>query len=490
MNTYKDEAKLLPYELNYDRPQIPELSPQPIEESLWHTVTSSFLVLQKCMPIILFYLLSQVISKTYLPESRGKFLMEMIVIIIPTVIFADPINQYHMHLVNFFLITFVCISLIRIYKCDAHQRVYVIGANRPFIITLVRATINILATIYILFGENVKVTQNSYAISESYGICLKDMGIGLYVFSMGIVQRKSRRYERLKRNTCILLTLGLIRFICTQFFNIDQDIHEYGSHWNGFITMALTNIGGTYIYESLRSPKDRLFGGVAFMIFHQVMLHFMTEAIILNEDKPRDTLPDANREGIYSYSGFLALYLLSTFIGDCLRPRPKNVILFYNEALRMFKELAVLVLSLWGMVIVCHYTTSFSRVLCNTGYVVFVLAIATTMTFLAMLVFHVILNTLWFTTEFKKYGRIYMGRIIKKADLPYYRDFFPSIVGIMSRNGWVAIAMSYTYAHFWSLLRPHEVKHFEETLFVIGCTISVILVNYALQLAARRCNLS
>lgn len=111
----------------------------------------------------------------------------------------------------------------------------------------------------------------------------------------------------------------------------------------------------------------------------------------MDPDLKRTNFFIANREGICSLPGFIALYLLSQYLGQWLQAKD---VLNFQEIKNKFKVLSITSLSLWLLVTNAIFLIGIARVTCNLGYVLWILAIAVTMCTLYLFVFDIVLDTL------------------------------------------------------------------------------------------------
>ncbi|CAD7000451.1 GPI-anchored wall transfer protein 1-like [Ceratitis capitata] len=461
-------------------PRPTEMDPYDPKLENMELLITIFSILLCFMPIVFFYAIARIISQKtahLIPaDSITRFIIEFFVIIVPTVYFVNVWLLYSIYLNAFFCICFVY-GLYRFLKTKATERWYIHGGRRPFVLTFDRATINILTAIYII-GEHLGRFPVIYLKKRPFGAGVMDVGIGLYVFSMAVVARRKSDLPRLKRTVGLLTTLGLIRLFCAQFLNVKQDIHDFGLHWNGFFTLAVTKLVCSYWCELFRKRILLFLSGVVLLILHQVLLHEICYEVILNESLPRDTFIFANREGILSLPGFMAIYVLSFCIGQIIRdpdvavPRKE-----FEEATRTLGWMkALFMVLLIGSV----FTFSVSRISCNTGYVIWILYIALYMNFIIMGVFHYFLNTLWFASQADEYARIFNVSMITAAQKSIYREYMPVIVRSMSENGWVCFVLASVYAHFIKIYKIRDFTEFECFCILNVFMFTVVVVNYVL----------
>lgn len=203
---------------------------------------------------------------------------------------------------------------------------------RPFI-TAYRGTMMISTCVAIL-AVDFRVFPRRFAKVENWGTSLMDMGVGSFVFSAGLVSARPILSARLAgktsflgksltaafRTSAPLLVLGLIRLYSVKGLDYAEHVSEYGVHWNFFFTLALLppcvallqSFSAMVPYTALLS---QLIGGL-----YQLCLEFTSlKAYILTA--PRTDLLSQNREGVFSFWGYLAIFLAGQALGFDVLPR-------------------------------------------------------------------------------------------------------------------------------------------------------------------------
>jgi phosphatidylinositol glycan class W len=160
-----------------------------------------------------------------------------------------------------------------------------------------------------------------------------DIGVGSFVFSMGIVsalpllRSPSQRFQPLRaqllrdiRRSVPLFLLGFIRVIMVKGVEYPEHISEYGVHWNFFITLALMPFFGTLCRPLARVARYSVLG-LALSCSHQALLSF-TElgSWTTSNTVARKSLLSQNKEGIVSFPGYLALFFLGMDLGHYVLP--------------------------------------------------------------------------------------------------------------------------------------------------------------------------
>jgi hypothetical protein len=277
-----------------------------------------------------------------------------------------------------------------------------IPAKKPQFLNCGRAIINIITAICIL-AVDFKCFPRSLAKTETFGFGLMDVGVGLFVFSNGIVYNfpdvesklTFKRIKSLLVSSLPLIVLGIGRLVVTKEIDYQEHISEYGTHWNFFMTLAVTKFFGSILIDIFRTRNCTKFVAIAFLCIHEMFLHLGLKEFILSEDTKRDTLLKANREGLVSIPGYIAIFLASVCLGSIMRSdshvrKGKQA---FKDNLFVFVNAGVF----WKLVYVCSKMFGVSRRLANMGYVFWVLALGTTIMGMFML-FELII----YFTQFEK----------------------------------------------------------------------------------------
>ncbi|XP_074642871.1 glucosaminyl-phosphatidylinositol-acyltransferase PIGW-like [Tubulanus polymorphus] len=196
---------------------------------------------------------------------------------------------------------------------------------RPFISNF-RAFVNIVTAVCIL-GVDFQVFPRRFGKCETYGTGLMDTGVGSFVICNAIVSsevRNSSKKSSLSKtivSTAPLWILGLIRLISIRNLDYQEHASEYGVHWNFFFTLAMVKIVSAIVLTVV-SSRLCLFLSVCIISGYQYLLTSagLMDFIIygVKGDGSRNGLIDANREGICSVMGYLALYFIGVEIGKQL----------------------------------------------------------------------------------------------------------------------------------------------------------------------------
>ncbi|MCJ1309627.1 Glucosaminyl phosphatidylinositol (GlcN-PI) nositol acylation protein [Agyrium rufum] len=262
---------------------------------------------------------------------------------------------------------------------------------RPFI-TSYRGAMMVVTCLAIL-AVDFRIFPRRFAKVETWGTSLMDIGVGSFVFSAGTVGvRSSLREQATARKTGMpsrlgqalrhsgpLLVLGFIRLYSVKGLEYAEHVTEYGVHWNFFFTLALLPpfVVVSQLLFSLVPSYSVL--AILLSVAYEAALELTNlKAYILAA--PRKDLLSQNREGIFSFCGYLAIYLAGQGCGQYVLPRQQ---ISYRQS-SPYEQRKGLVISLgylaliWRILlfITTSYTYGFglqiSRRLANLPYVIWV----------------------------------------------------------------------------------------------------------------------
>ncbi|PMD37871.1 GPI-anchored wall transfer protein 1 [Hyaloscypha variabilis F] len=208
-------------------------------------------------------------------------------------------------------------------------------------LTTYRGTMMVITSIAIL-AVDFKIFPRRFAKVENWGTSLMDVGVGSFVFSAGVVAARpilkeklagkstslSTRLYRSIRHSLPLLVLGLIRLYSVKGLDYAEHVTEYGVHWNFFFTLGFLPPFLALFQSAFEYVPS--YAGLAILlgIAYQAALEFTSlKAYILTA--PRTDLLSQNREGVFSFFGYLAVFLAGQSTGMVVIPRTarKNLLL-------------------------------------------------------------------------------------------------------------------------------------------------------------------
>lgn len=266
-------------------------------------------------------------------------------------------------------------------------------STKPFLTTY-RGCL-MVATCLAILAVDFRLFPRRFAKVETWGTSLMDIGVGSFVFSAGIVGARPVLRERAEgrttafaqrltsslRHSLPLLALGVIRLLSVKGLDYAEHVSEYGVHWNFFFTLGLLPPFVAVFQSALRIIPS--YAGLALLlgVLYQAALESTSlKAYILTA--PRTGLLSMNREGIFSFCGYLAIFLAGQDTGMFVLPRRLTSSTSIPGSLQ--RVTLVLTMATWTLVWGTLYflTTNYhygaglsvSRRLANLPYMLFVVA--------------------------------------------------------------------------------------------------------------------
>uniref|UniRef100_A0A1B6M3S8 Phosphatidylinositol-glycan biosynthesis class W protein n=2 Tax=Graphocephala atropunctata TaxID=36148 RepID=A0A1B6M3S8_9HEMI len=329
-------------------------------------------------------------NETRFISASMVFLLEVLTIVIPLILLYTVLADYA-YIVFMSVIAMIYMIVVHsvsspnewvyYWKMPSHQYFkstvsteLATGGKQPFI-TYFRSFTFLITAICIL-GVDFHIFPRRYAKTETYGVSLMDMGVGLFVMSSGLVTKADRllsqRFVIILRESFVFLAMGTARYFFIQRLNYQKHITEYGVHWNFFVTLAMVKLLGYLLLKISRGYS--FISGLFVVIIHQYLLSYSLEAYVLS-NKGRDNWFDANREGIISLCGYLSLYLISIFIASAVSSVNKQFSIRYKT-----KIILCLVFISSIIFVTLYYLKSIdlkvSRRLANLPFVLWITAIS------------------------------------------------------------------------------------------------------------------
>ncbi|XP_067394224.1 phosphatidylinositol-glycan biosynthesis class W protein [Emydura macquarii macquarii] len=195
-------------------------------------------------------------------------------------------------------------------------------------VTMFRVSVNILTAINILAVDFPQYPRR-YAKTETYGTGAMDFGVGAFIFGNalvcpevrqkpGAVQSKFSCLARQLFSVWPLVFLGVGRLISVKAVEYHEHFSEYGVHWNFFFTLAIVRMTASLLLTVFPTNKSWIVA-VILAVFYQLILDTTyLKMFVLHGSDGKDTrigFLNANREGVFSLSGYLAIYMASVQVG-------------------------------------------------------------------------------------------------------------------------------------------------------------------------------
>ncbi|XP_026726700.1 phosphatidylinositol-glycan biosynthesis class W protein-like [Trichoplusia ni] len=304
-----------------------------------------------------------------------QYVYEYLVLVLPMII-AHTVIPEHIYSLNIIASVILLFNLLfsyqNVYKKFMQQNVF--HNDRLALISCLRGLTYLITGLCILAVDSQDFPRY-LAKTERFGYSLMDTGVGLFVIVSGLVHKDLRK-ERLRKIVTgnvkvilILTILGVGRFVSVKQLDYQEHVTEYGVHWNFFFTIAVCKIISTIL---LYFSDHTLLLCIVTSLFHEFTLFFGLQNWVFG-DSPRDSLISANREGISSSLGYVAIYLYGVHVRSLLLH--KRVTKYHTQI-----QLVIETIIVWFLMYFVNLVRPTSRTLANLGYCLYTDSLLISMT--------------------------------------------------------------------------------------------------------------
>lgn len=284
------------------------------------------------------------LGKGVLPFSWGAhLLLDFTALIMPLVLSCTALSEI-LHFVIMGIAVVDLVVLYLVYKNGKHPfqgSLYStvdrfvqsrVESNLVPFVTVFRVLVNVKTAISIL-AVDFSVFPRRYAKTETYGTGVMDFGVGAYVMANALVCPEARgkdiRGSKISHvfkqliSVWPLVLLGFVRLASVKSSGYHEHVTEYGVHWNFFFTLAIVRVVASALLALF--PVDAswllalLIGGS-----YQVVLETTGLKSFLIHNNERTGFLQANREGIFSVVGYIAIYMAGVQAGRYLMQRDRK----------------------------------------------------------------------------------------------------------------------------------------------------------------------
>jgi len=350
---------------------------------------------------------------------------------------------------------------------------------KPFI-THYRGSMMVITCIAIL-AVDFRVFPRRFAKVENWGTSLMDMGVGSFVFTNGIVSVRSslktnngqlpplgRRLAASMRHALPLLVLGVVRLISVKGLDYSEHVSEYGVHWNFFFTL-----GFLPPFVALLQSAFALVPSYAVLAFALAGAYELAldktrlSAFILTA--ARTDLFSKNREGIFSFFGYLAIFLAGQSLGTIALPRQQSLAKKVSAATRFQQStLGKLVITALLWTVLFHFSVSYyglrlgvSRRLANLPYVLWVCSFNSYQISICCAVESVLFPNLHKATT-------------KQGERQRCKDATSTVLHAINRNGLVVFLLANLLTGLVNMTMPTLHMGIMETMAVLVCYMAAL----------------
>ncbi|XP_034539503.1 phosphatidylinositol-glycan biosynthesis class W protein [Notolabrus celidotus] len=278
--------------------------------------------------LILYYLIKSALP---LPLPLiSHLLLDYCALILPLVLSCTILSSILHHVIICLVFVTVCVICCMWCKSKDPQNTvnsflqsHIECKQVPFV-TIFRVFVNVKTAISIL-AVDFAVFPRRYAKTESYGTGVMDFGVGAYIFANALVCPEARgknfsgsRLNHIKKQLLSvwpLVFLGMGRLVSLKMTGYHEHVTEYGVHWNFFFTLAIVRVVVSLLLAVLPASQSWVYA-ILISGFYQFALETteLKNFILYNNDREKDFL-HANKEGIFSVVGYVAIYLAGVQVG-------------------------------------------------------------------------------------------------------------------------------------------------------------------------------
>ena len=267
-----------------------------------------------------------------------------------------------------------CIIIFSSQHSRVNGQVQAWNNNKSMFVMNHRSLMIIFTTVGIL-AVDFPVFPRRFAKTETVGFGWMDLGVGSFTFVNGLVSPEARGHRSsLLKNVsgCVpLMMLGLVRLVSVWVLGYHDHVSEYGVHWNFFFTLAAVRLLSSLILLVIHETKTVWVTSLVIAVMYEGVLTFGLADWILSDTTPRDDLISANREGLSSSLGYLAIYLAGVSWGREVFNYNKSV----EELLVMLKLLLLWGAMMWLSLVYCMtFFLPPSRRLANYAFFTWIIA--------------------------------------------------------------------------------------------------------------------
>ena len=197
-------------------------------------------------------------------------------------------------------------------------------------ITVYRAQMMVITCVCIM-AVDFQIFPRRFGKVETWGTSLMDLGVGSFVFSMGLISERSflrqlfeskysysRTVSKSIKNSLPIFALGLVRLVSVKSVDYHEHVTEYGQHWNFFFTLACIPILNAVLSPIIIKISPFVTSIIISIIYEYLLVGQGLLGYIISS--PRTTIFSANREGILSLFGYFPIFLNGFALGSSILP--------------------------------------------------------------------------------------------------------------------------------------------------------------------------
>lgn len=228
----------------------------------------------------------------------------------------------------------------------------------PFV-TIFRVLVNVKTAISIL-AVDFSVFPRRYAKTETYGTGVMDFGVGAYVLANALVCPEARgknisgsKFNHVTKQLLSvwpLVILGMVRLVSVKMTGYHEHITEYGVHWNFFFTLAIVRVVASVLLALFPVTWSWLLAILIGGLYQFALETTELKYFILYSNGRTESFLEANREGVFSVFGYIAIYMAGVQIGRFLmQPR-----LLVMDWVKLICKLLLCSFALYSALYICQ----------------------------------------------------------------------------------------------------------------------------------------
>lgn len=176
----------------------------------------------------------------------------------------------------------------------------------------------------------------------------------------------SDRIIKTLKSVAPLLVLGFARLFFIKSVDYQENVSEYGVHWNFFFTLGFLRL----LHAAFVIPSK--YSGIAAIVItflYEVVLIYGGGTEFIVSDRPRTNFISMNKEGLFSVIGYFSIFLFGLQIGRYLLGEKQHRRSKKDWLIVLAKMIAIDIL-FWAATYVVHnHIQPTSRRMANMGYV-------------------------------------------------------------------------------------------------------------------------
>lgn len=163
-----------------------------------------------------------------------------------------------------------------------------------------------------ILAVDFKVFPRRFAKTETFGVSLMDIGVGIFIVSSALTSDYARNVSKSSEvsisikflniltksgwRNVVVLTLGIGRMIVVKLLKYHEKSSEYGLQWNFFVTLSLVWILKDLVHSCLKKQTHLILFALTVLSSYQFCLCF-TQLPNFIFAAPRTNFLSSNREG-------------------------------------------------------------------------------------------------------------------------------------------------------------------------------------------------